>query len=388
MAASLENRSSLRKLDFPQSTQEALLRLYGTFSAFSGSSTSLSMPPKETEIILDVIDEFVFLNKPSKSRKTTTNQIQMSNIQELQLMQVLMDFFLSHSSSEAEIVPLANLFNYLFMDPPVDVQGISRTDSLSKFSVLALGLKCQPVLQCLGLWLQNATQDKSKALVLSLVKDYILLIPDKPNESLKSIPILSPIFAAHFLNSVADLYSPFEKPLPPVAMDLFLLWLEASNSDKMLPLKGFMTQLGLHPMSWTNMGLTPLIGLSKWSILGPVLSETNEKPCQNAYTKLHLILLECLAEACDQKSLLLKTDLIPVVKLVSLVNCVQAGIANETSVADTDHCLDRLGQFLLCLLASKLVYGKMIEVTTSISRIPVYKSRGNRLLKMFIQRAK
>ena len=52
MSASLENRSSLRKLDFPNSTQEALSRLYATFSAFSGASTSISMPPKETEIIL------------------------------------------------------------------------------------------------------------------------------------------------------------------------------------------------------------------------------------------------------------------------------------------------------------------------------------------------
>ena len=52
MSASLENRSSLRKLEFPNSTQEALTRLYSTFSAFSGASTSLSMPPKETEIIL------------------------------------------------------------------------------------------------------------------------------------------------------------------------------------------------------------------------------------------------------------------------------------------------------------------------------------------------
>jgi hypothetical protein len=53
MSASLENKSSLRKLEFPNSTQEALERLFGTFSTLAGSSSiSLSMPPKETELIL------------------------------------------------------------------------------------------------------------------------------------------------------------------------------------------------------------------------------------------------------------------------------------------------------------------------------------------------
>ena len=36
--------------------------------------------------------------------------------------QVLIDFFISHSSCDAELVPLANVFNYLFMDPLSDVQ--------------------------------------------------------------------------------------------------------------------------------------------------------------------------------------------------------------------------------------------------------------------------
>ena len=52
MSASLENKTSLRKLEFPNSTQEALSRLFNTFSARSGSSMTLTMPPKETELIL------------------------------------------------------------------------------------------------------------------------------------------------------------------------------------------------------------------------------------------------------------------------------------------------------------------------------------------------
>jgi hypothetical protein len=37
----------------------------------------------------ETIDEFVFLNKPTKSRKSAPAQTQMSSVQELQLMQVI-----------------------------------------------------------------------------------------------------------------------------------------------------------------------------------------------------------------------------------------------------------------------------------------------------------
>jgi hypothetical protein len=46
-----------------------------------GVSATISISPKETEIILEVIDEFVFLNKPTKSRKSNVTQSQMSNLQ-------------------------------------------------------------------------------------------------------------------------------------------------------------------------------------------------------------------------------------------------------------------------------------------------------------------
>jgi hypothetical protein len=126
------------------------------------------------------------------------------------------------------------------------------------------------VLNCLGLWLQNTTGDKSKSLVTSLVNEYILLIPDSPQEALKNIPILSPLFAAHFMNAAAEIYAPADGKLPPKALtELFIAWLESSNPDKLLPLKGFMSQFGTTTMTWTNPGLSPLVRLAKWSILGP-----------------------------------------------------------------------------------------------------------------------
>ena len=105
--------------------------------------------------------------------------------------------------------------------------------------------------------------------------------------------------------------------------------------------------------------------------------------------RIHLYLLECLAEVCDHKNQLLKSDLIPVNRLISLIDSVQSGLAKSpSSESVTQECLDRLGQFLNCLLSAKLVHGKMSEVCASLNKMPVYKSSGNRLIKMFILRVK
>ena len=247
-----------------------------------------------------------------------------------------------------------------------------------------MGLKCQPVLNCLGLWLQNTSVDKSKSLVTALVNDYILLIPDSPQEALKNIPMLSPLFAAHFMNAAAEIYAPADGKLPPKALiELFITWLESSNPDKLLPLKGFMTQFGTSTMTWTNPGLSPLVGLAKWSILGPA---SKTKYSEDYCAKLHLFTLECLAETPDHRSQLLKSDLIPANKIVSLVEAV--AVESSKSDADTDLCLDRLGQFLNCLLASKLVPGRFNEIVSAVSKSPAFKKSGNRMLKIFVQRAK
>ena len=75
MSTSLENRSSLRKLEFPHCTIEALKRLLATCKTVShklpslfefGASGNCPNPraflvlsPKETELVPDIIDEFL-----------------------------------------------------------------------------------------------------------------------------------------------------------------------------------------------------------------------------------------------------------------------------------------------------------------------------------------
>lgn len=68
MTSSLENRSSLRKLDFPQSTQEALARLYGTFSTFAGLF-------REIKCVKNMILYFDVLKKTFYTSRSVSNHI-------------------------------------------------------------------------------------------------------------------------------------------------------------------------------------------------------------------------------------------------------------------------------------------------------------------------
>ena len=130
----------------------------------------------ETEMVLELIDEFVFFTKPSLSKSKRLN-----SIQELQLMQNLVDFFQEHSyvqsisnstslqafetyNASSDMLILCNIFNYLFMEPSHKVskgddtstmKSSDRMKSLAKLASMALGLKNRPVLHCLGVWLHR-----------------------------------------------------------------------------------------------------------------------------------------------------------------------------------------------------------------------------------------
>ena len=214
---SLENRSSLRKLDFPLCTIEALKRLHATcqtvshklpsldpkdFKTAPNPAAFLTLSPKETELVLDIIDEFVFFTKPSLSKSRRLS----SDVQELQLLQIIIEFYQEHLGEAPDSLvlndrtgPLLMLTNYLFLD--------KNAKSLSNFTILALSLKNGPTLHCIGLWLQQHLACPSALqLTENVVDNYIALVVDSL-ESLDSIPNISPLFAINFMTSLTDLYS-------------------------------------------------------------------------------------------------------------------------------------------------------------------------------------
>ena len=217
----LENRSSLRKLDFPFCTIEALKRLLATCKAVShklppsldpkdyktalpNPAAFLTLSPKETELVLDIIDEFVFFTKSSLSKSRRLS----SDVQELQLLQIIIEFYQEHLESEAvseysltlndRTGPLLMLTNYLFLN---------NSKSLSNFTILALSLKNGSALHCIGLWLQQHLGHPSALnLTKSVVENYISLVVE-PLDSLENVVEISPLFALNFITSLTELYN-------------------------------------------------------------------------------------------------------------------------------------------------------------------------------------
>ena len=218
----LENRSSLRKLDFPFCTIEALKRLLATCKAVShklppsldpkdyktalpNPAAFLTLSPKETELVLDIIDEFVFFTKSSLSKSRRLS----SDVQELQLLQIIIEFYQEHLESEIAVSeysltlndrtgPLLMLTNYLFLN---------NSKSLSNFTILALSLKNGSALHCIGLWLQQHLGHPSALnLTKSVVENYISLVVE-PLDSLENVVEISPLFALNFITSLTELYN-------------------------------------------------------------------------------------------------------------------------------------------------------------------------------------
>ena len=397
-------------------------------------------------MVLELIDEFVFFTKPSLSKSKRLN-----SIQELQLMQNIIDFFQENSlpstsnssvsieafeafNSSAEMLILCNIFTYLFMEPShraskgddcSTTKSSDRMKSLAKLASMSLGLKNRSVLHCLGVWIhrQGPTSDKVIRLCESLIEDHILLVPpDDPHENeqsnnrlalMTSLPVIAPIFVAHFMTAIGELYildsSPNGKKCPPkVILELINSWLGENNemdtiSDNgadqddyelgrifpaMSPTMNSANILFTSPHQYsTQQTLMPLMSLARWAILHTIIEYSGKCNYRDDYARLHSGILECLNDVLERRPLI-RADVLSTKKLVLLVSGIQLALDNYETEASFDlsaqqECLDRLGQFLHCVTAAKCVYGKLSEVVSSIKNLPK-----NRLLTLYIQRYK
>lgn len=377
MSTSLENRSSLRKLEFPHCTIEALKRLLATCKTVSHKLPSLFefgasgnrpnpaaflvLSPKETELVLDIIDEFVFFTKASKTKKITTQ------LQELQLLQIIVEFYAEKLSEVADSLELNEstgslllLTNYLFMDsnPKAD----QRAHLMTKFTSLALGLKNRPVLHCLGLWLQQ--QQSSNHLAFNLVenvqKSFMYLVSD-PKDSLNNLPNISAVFAANFVISLTELYCSSEKWPDTSLIEICNQWMDSRSQ--------------LMEIS----GPSLLIGLSRWTILHPLINKCQNPQEESQYAQLHLSILETVAD-------LKKPMFVPNKAMISLISKLEDTL-NRTELkcdlgSQQELAMDRLGQVLHCFTSMNCLQSKPNDICQSLKKLKPQ----NRLIQMYLQR--
>jgi len=424
MSGSLENRSSLRKLEFPSCSQEALNRLYSSISAAAlkaspTGSTTASLSPKETDLVLEIISEFVFFTK-SKSKR-------LSSVQELQLMQVITDFFQSkavdipmerltdnpkHQAYFSQFAVLNNLFNFLFMEPPNSTSSKSddkmtyRMRSLFKLTSITMGLKNSTILKCLGAWLhrEGPNSERGRQLCEAVLNEFVLLVPDSI-DALKSLPVIAPLFAAHLMTALGDIYTmdlPLKAPattktysstiisttsnrpnIPPKSVvDMVTSWM-GEGGEELDPDRGENRMLpAMTPVLETaacmgsmHSAVVPLIGLAKWTCIYPLIAKvhgTESIQDHDTYARLHVGILECITDA-HQKRKLLRAEIISSKKVVTLINDVRVTLDNygkSEGCPATQECLDRLGQFLNCLFTGRCIHGKLDELSATLKHLP------------------
>lgn len=170
------------------------------------------------DLQLDLISEFVFgeIDKQKKRNKPYA-------IQELQLVEVLSDFFQSPGGSPAD---RNALFLSLF---PADSP---RYKILGKFVSLAISTENKAVLNATGIWLQQlgSTSTESVGLARHILQDYFVLTPNSVTR-LKGLPQLAPHFSANLLTAIGQVYRD-ENP-PTELLRLTADWI-ADNSDLLL----------------------------------------------------------------------------------------------------------------------------------------------------------
>jgi len=389
------------------------------------AAASVSLSPKETELVLEIISEFVFFTK-SKSKR-------LSPVQELQLMQFITDFFQSkavdipmdrlkenpvHPAYFSQFTVLNNLFNFLFMEPPSSNSSKSddkltyRMKCLFKLTSITLGLKNSTILKCLGSWLhrEGPTSERGIQLCEAILNEFVLLVPD-PIDALKSLPVIAPLLAAHFMTSLGKIYT-MELPLraptstktysstiiptisdrldipPQCVIDLLTGWMGEGGSgdeedvtshetDRMLPAMCPALDSAASLPGSPHSAVVPLIGLAKWTCLHPILVKVQGAQSMvdhDAIARLHVGILECISDA-HQKRRLLRGEIISSKKVVELITEVRVtldnyGESDSKECPATQECLDRLGQFLNCLFTAKCVYGRVEEVLTGIKYLP------------------
>ncbi|PNF13616.1 hypothetical protein B7P43_G17430 [Cryptotermes secundus] len=354
---------------------------------------------KHVDISMEIISEFVFCEVDRRgSRKRRLNCIQ-----ELQLLEVLCDFFTS------SVIGGEAVRNMVFMSlfPPTHSD---RSRLLIKLVSMASSTKNVPVLTATGMWMQKlgCTSKYSLDLAQGLVKDYFVLIP-KAVSGLQDLPQLAPQFTANFLTAVAEMYGVVEKrhifsPPPDTLLEVITQWV---SDNPTLCLAALMVNLQLAlPLGGVPMAaITPFAGLFKWCILAPLhyvsQTSTSDIPtsdCNSSesplYSRLHLALLESLLECyapspglhCADAS---ATENISAQHIAAIIEPIVRWLKDRTRMENESArirgelalhmALDRLAQVIQVALVTHSVYGNIQELFSQLEMLPE-----NRLLQIVI----
>ncbi|KAK7112859.1 integrator complex subunit 15-like [Littorina saxatilis] len=379
----------LQRMEFPESTREALRYIVSTFASQDGPAIpGLNEGPEA--VVGEICQAFVLF-------KTKRGIKVLSALHELQLLELLCGCFKAASEK----------YKYRIFQLMFGNRGDEHANTLlTKLVSMALSVSCTSVLDCAAIWMQERSCHSSDSLLLTsrLVEDYCLLFPD-PCNVFHRLPSISPLFVCNFTTAVTALFTfNSQESVPPFSLlEHVTSWV---TSDCTLCCESI-RQVGIHGTC-----SSPIPGLMSWCVLGPVVcthllnrmppkekaSNKGGKVCRASLTKtlsilskLHLGVLQSL-DFCRSSSLsqclLNVTDAMHLVtQLSELLQHVRGeggalGVGEEVEGV-VDMAMERLAQVLQvakmagCLMVQR---GSMSELASmAVKHLP-----NNRLLNMVV----
>lgn len=332
-------KQSLRKLEFPFCARDALCRI----------EILCGRPGKQVDLQMDLISEFVFGEIERRKKRNMTVAIQ-----ELQLIEVLSDFFQSPGGSPA--VRNAVFLSLFPADSP-------RNKILGNLVSLAIATQNKPVLNAAGIWLQQlgSTSPQSVGLARHVLNDYFVLTP-KSIEKLKQLPVLSPHFTANLLTAIGEVYE--DKDPPTELLGLVGEWIDENPSLLLTPL---MDNPALPTGGIPMTPITPIAGLFRWCILSPLRhnssdsTEPQPEDQKKLYSKIQQLLMDSVLRLKNSGS---NKHAISAQHLVATTRLLSTHLQNRTNATSVqlDLAMERLAQAVSAAMSANCIYGNKQEL--------------------------
>ena len=205
-------------------------------------------PGKQMDLQMDLMSEFVFGEIERRKKRNIPVAIQ-----ELQLIEILSDFFESPGGSAA-------VRNAVFLSLyPAETP---RHKILGNLVSLSIATQNKAVLNAAGIWLQQlgSTSPQSVGLAKHILNDYFVLIPNSVDR-LKQLPNLVPYFTANLLTAIGEVYK--DKNPPIELLKLIGDWI---NDNPSLLLTSLMDNPALPTGGIPMTPITPIAGLFRYLI--------------------------------------------------------------------------------------------------------------------------
>ncbi|XP_035736342.1 uncharacterized protein C7orf26 homolog [Vespa mandarinia] len=330
-------KQTLRKLDFPYCAKEALARI----------EILCTRPGKQMDLQGDLMTEFIFGEIERRKKRNMTVAMQ-----ELQLIEVLSDFFQSPGGSPA--VRNAVFLSLFPAESP-------RYKILGNLVSLAIATQNKAILNATGIWMQQlgSTSSQSVGLARHVLNDYFVLTP-KSIDKLKQLPVLASHFTANLLTAIGEVYE--DKDPPTELLKLIGEWIDENPSLLLTPL---MDNPALPSGGIPMTPITPIAGLFRWCILSPLRFDITvngeQEDRKKSYSKIQQLLMDSVLRL---KSGGTNKHAISAQHLAATVRVLTTTLQTCTNInsALRDLAMERLAQAVSAAMSANCIYGNKQEL--------------------------